>query len=77
MATIPEIITVRVIARVLGVSTARAERLLDGRPDLQPKAMADGVSVYDHNTIAACRYALNLEDAIAAERCGSPQATDP
>ena len=63
MAALPEVITARVIARTLGVSAARIQRILDSRTDLQPKAMADGVSVYDHDTVASCRYAINVEDA--------------
>ena len=50
---LPEIITACVIAREVGASTVRVQRILDSRPDLQPKAMADGIGVYNHDTIAS------------------------
>ena len=67
MAALPNIITVRVIAGIVGASPVRVQRLLDSRPDLQPKAMADSVAVYDHKAIAGVRHEINLEDAVAAD----------
>jgi hypothetical protein len=61
--SVPQLVTVGVIASELGVSVDRVTRLLRTRPHIRPQAYAGNVRLFDNSSIAQVRYELTLIDA--------------
>jgi hypothetical protein len=65
----PQLITIGVIAAELGVPLHRVRHVLRTRPYIRPAAKAGQARLFDTETVAQVRHALN---AIDAKRCRGP-----
>lgn len=59
----PQLVTIGVIARELGITVDRVDRVLRTKPHIRPRAYAGNVRLFDNEAIARVRYEINRIDA--------------